>query len=92
MSRVALVFFLAFYTAYEVTVGLGHGILVDYANGLPAAEQAAVAGRDPGLQPRAAILGDPASIALVLGSLGWVVAMVAAAVAFRRAGGPRLAA
>ena len=44
VSRVALVFFLVFYTAYEVTVGVGTAILVDYANGLPAAEQAAVAG------------------------------------------------
>ena len=43
VSRVALIVFLVFYTAYEVTVGLGTGILVDYANGLPAAEQAAVA-------------------------------------------------
>ena len=43
VSRVALVFFLVFYTAYEVTVGLGTGILTEYANDLPAAEQAAVA-------------------------------------------------
>jgi hypothetical protein len=84
LSRVALVFFLVFYTAYEVTVGLGTGVLVNYANGLPPAEQAAVAGaiqdynRDP-------ILSDP-SISFVLGSLGWIVAMLAAAVAFRRAG------
>ena len=27
LSRVSLVFFLAFYTAYEVTVGLGNGVL-----------------------------------------------------------------
>jgi hypothetical protein len=43
VSRIALVFFLVFYTAYEVTVGAATGILVDYANGLPAAEQAVVA-------------------------------------------------
>src|SRR5688572_32808303 len=34
VSRVSLVFFLVFYTAYEVTIGVGTGFLVDYANGL----------------------------------------------------------
>ena len=85
VSRVALIFFLAFYTAYEVTVGLGTGILVDYANGLPAAEQAAVADAIQHYN-ESGILGDPVSISLILGFFGWVVAMVAAAVAFRRAG------
>ena len=85
VSRVALVFFLVFYTAYEVTVGVGAGVLVDYANGLPAAGQAVVADaiEDYNGSP---ILGDPMSVSLALGSLGWVVAMLAAAVAFRRSG------
>ena len=43
VSRVALVFFLVFYTAYEVTVGVGTGLLVDYANSLTTADQAVVA-------------------------------------------------
>jgi hypothetical protein len=85
LSRVALIFFLAFYTAYEVTVGLGTGILADYANGLPAAEQAAVAAAIQDYN-RNDILGDPVSVSLILGLLGWMVAMIAAAVAFRRAG------
>ena len=85
VSRVALIFFLVFYTAYEVTVGLGSGILVDYANGLPAAEQAVVAGAIQDYNGNA-ILADPVSVALLLGFFGWVVAMLAAAVAFRRAG------
>jgi hypothetical protein len=84
LSRIALVFFLVFYTAYEVTVGLGTGVLVDYANGLPTAEQAAVADAIQHYNGNA-ILADP-SISLVLGFLGWVVAMLAAAVALRRAG------
>lgn len=85
VSRVALVFFLVFYTAYEVTVGVGTGILVDYANGLPAAEQAVLADaiQDYNRNP---ILADGASVAMFAGVLGWVVAMVAAAVAFHRAG------
>ena len=85
VSRIALIVFLVFYTAYEVTVGLGTGILVDYANGLPAAEQAAVADAIQHYNGNA-VLADPISVSLVLGVLGWMVAMVAAAVAFRRAG------
>jgi lysylphosphatidylglycerol synthetase-like protein (DUF2156 family) len=87
VSRVALVFFLVFYTAYEVTVGVGTGILVDYANGLPAAEQAVVADAIQDYNGNAILAdADPVSVSLVLGFLGWVVAMLAAAVAIRRAG------
>jgi hypothetical protein len=84
VSRVALVFFLVFYTAYESNVGIGTAILVDYANGLPAAEQAVVADaiQDYNRNP---ILTDP-SLSLVVGLLGWIIAMIAAAVAFRREG------
>ena len=85
VSRIALLFFLVFYTAYEVTVGVGSGVLVDYANGLPAAEQAAVADAIRHYN-ESAILGDPMSVALFLGFFGWVVAMIAAAVALHRAG------
>jgi hypothetical protein len=84
VSRVALVFFLVFYTAYEATVGVATGVLVDHANGLTGAEQAAVGDTIQELN-RNAVLSDP-SVALALGSLGWIVAMVAAAVALRRAG------
>lgn len=85
VSRVALVFFVCFYTAYEVTVGLGTGVLVEYANGLPPAEQAAVGDAIQHLN-RNDVLGDPLSVSLLLGFFGWVVAMLAAAVAFKRAG------
>ena len=84
VSRVALIFFLVFYTAWEVTIGVGTGILVDYANGLPAAEQAVVADAIQDYN-RNAIVADP-SVSFVLGALGWFVALVAAAVAFTRAG------
>ena len=78
-------FFLVFYTAYEVTIGVGTGLLVDYTNGLTPADQAVVAGAIQDYNENA-IVGDPASFSLILGFFGWVVAMVAAAVAFRRAG------
>jgi hypothetical protein len=85
LSRIALVFFLVFYTAYEVTIGLGTGILVDYANGLTPAEQAVVADAIQDYN-QSALLGDPASVSLLLGFFGWVVALLAAAIAFRQAG------
>jgi hypothetical protein len=84
LSRLALAPFLVFYAAYEVTVGAATGILVDHANGLPATEQAAVAGAIQDLN-RNAVLSDP-SVSMVVGALAWIVAMIAAAVAFRRAG------
>ena len=85
VSRVALVFFLVFYTAYEVTVGVGTGFLVDYANGLPPEEQAVVADAIQDYN-RNAVLAEPASVSLILGFFGWVVAMLAAALAFRKEG------
>ncbi len=69
VSRVALVFFLCFYTAYEVTIGLGTGVLVEYANGLPPSEQAAVAGAIDHYNHND-VLGDPVSVSLVLGFFG----------------------
>ena len=85
VSRIALVFFLVFYTAYEVTIGVGTGILVDYTNGLPPAEQAVVADAIQDYN-KSYLVGDPASVSLLLGFFGWVVALLAAAVAIRRAG------
>jgi hypothetical protein len=85
VGRVALVFFLVFYTAYEVTIGVGTGLLVDYTNGLSPADQAVVADVIQEYNENA-IVGDPASFSLILGFFGWVVAMLAAAVAFKRVG------
>jgi hypothetical protein len=85
VSRVGIVLFLVFYTAYEVTVGVGTGLLVRYANDLPASEQAVVADAIQDYN-RNWIVAEPASIALVAGFLGWVVALFAAALALRRAG------
>jgi hypothetical protein len=85
VSRVAVVFFLVFYTAYETTVGVGTGFLVRYANDLPASEQAVVADAIQDYN-RNWVVAEPASIALIVGFLGWVVAMFAAAYALRKAG------
>ena len=90
VSRYALGVFMAFYTAWEVSVGLVTGYLTDYANGLSASDQAAVAGAIENHNENF-VIGD-ASITLLLGSAGWIVAMLAAAVALRAAGASRLVA
>jgi hypothetical protein len=89
ISRVGLLLFLVFYTAYEVTVGVGTGILVDYAHARPADEQAVMADAIQHYN-HSGIVGDPVSVSLVVGFGGWVVAMVAAAVALHRAGAGRM--
>lgn len=66
VSRVALVFFLVFYTAYESNVGICTAVLVDYANGLPAAEQAVVAGAIQARRPQSSSTRNT----------GWVAASV----------------
>jgi hypothetical protein len=81
VARVALVFFAVIYTAWEVMVGLSTGILTDYANGLPVAQQAAVAGAIQDFNEHWVT-----QVALLVGFAGWVVAMVATAIAARAAG------
>ena len=81
VARVALVFFAVIYTAWEVMVGLSTGILTDYANKLPVAEQAAVAGAIQDFNEHWIT-----QVALLIGFSGWVVAMVATAIAARGAG------
>ena len=81
VARVSLVFFAVFYTAWEVMVGLTTGILTKYANGLPGAEQAGAAGAIEDLNGH-----WMTQVTLTLGSLGWIVAIVAAAVAMRGIG------
>jgi hypothetical protein len=86
VARIALLFFAVIYTAWEVMVGLSTGILTDYANGLPAAQQAAVAGAIQDFNEHWVT-----QVALVVGFAGWVVAMVATAIAAHGAGARWLA-
>jgi hypothetical protein len=88
VSRVAAAFFVVFYGAFEAVVGIGNGLLAHYANGQPAAEQAGIADAMEWVSRDSALFGDFGLIAGI-GSLGWIVAVIAAAVAFRRAGAPR---
>jgi hypothetical protein len=87
VSRIALVPFVVFYSAWEVFQGIGVGILVNELNGLP---QAAPALREELVQDFAehALIG-PLGVFGSIGSLGLIVAAIAAGIAlYRHAGAP----
>jgi hypothetical protein len=89
VSRLALIPFLAFYSAFDAIVGIGTGTLVGLARGLedPAratAAQLAQAFWDARLTP-----GTPVSLVVGVAITSWLVAAGAAAVALHRAGARR---
>jgi hypothetical protein len=87
ISRAALVPFVVFYSAWEVLQGIANSILVDEVNGLPETERSTGIElvQDFAESPLARDLGVFGSI----GTLGLIVAMIAAGVALRRnAGAP----
>jgi hypothetical protein len=91
VSRVAVVFFLVFYGAFDGIVGLGTGVLVWLRQMLSASDQAAAAQLveafwDARLDPASLI-----PVVILTGGLSWLVAATAAGLALRRAGVPRLA-
>ena len=87
MLRIALVPFVVFYSAWEVSQGIGVGILVNELNGLPQAEPAL---REDVVQDFAEhVLIGPLSVFGSIGSMGLIVAAIAAGVAlYRQAGAP----
>ena len=87
VSRIALVPFVVFYSAWEVMQGIGVGILVNELNGFP---QAGPALREDLVQDFAEhVLIGPFSVFGSLGSLGLIVAAIAAGIAlYRHAGAP----
>jgi hypothetical protein len=84
VSRIALVPFVVFYSAWEVLQGIANGILIDQVNAFAARERAT----------GAAVIQDFAENALVrdagvfgyIGSLAFIAAAIAAGIALRRAG------
>ena len=81
VARVSLLFFLAFYTAYEAIVGLATGIAAEYANGLDGAARGGAAAVIEELNRHWIV-----NTAVMIGSIAWIVAMVATAVAVQRVG------
>ena len=84
VARWALLAFAVFYTAFDTLVGIGTGVLVREGRQLPAADQDA-AERLVNDYSESLIAGD-ANVFAYLGSAAWLIALVAAALAWRRAG------
>jgi hypothetical protein len=87
ISRIALVPFVVFYSAWEVLQGIGVGILANELNGLPQAGQAL---RENLVQDFAEhVLIGPFGVFGSIGPIGLIVAAIAAGVAlYRHAGAP----
>ena len=87
ISRIALVFFVIFYGAFEILQGIGVGALVDELNGLPEIDEAT---REDLVQDFAEnVFFRNLGVFGSIGSLGLLTAMIAAGVALRgRAGAP----
>lgn len=88
ISRLAIGPFVLFYGAWEAVIGLATGALVQHANDAPETERPAVSDAIQSLQDNA-IVGDPGVLASV-GAVAWIVAVIAAAVAYRNVGAPVL--
>jgi hypothetical protein len=86
LGRIALVPFALFYTAWEILLGIGTGVLVDEVNGLPEADQA-VGSELVENYADSTLIGDP-GVFTAIGSLAWITAAIAAAIALRGAGAP----
>ena len=81
VSRVALVVFAIVYAAFEVTVGVGSGIIAAAVNDLPAGERASGADILTSYNESRVI-----TVLSTTGSIAWLVAVTAAGVAlYRRA-------
>lgn len=85
LSRAAAGVFVVFSTAADAVSGLSVGTVIQQARWLPTEEQAAVGAAvqrlyfDP-------LVGGALSVVGILGAIGWLVAMLAAAAALYRAG------
>jgi hypothetical protein len=90
VCRIALVLFVVFYSAFEVLVGVGTGILVDDINGLAASDRAAAAPLVEEFNDNILIRG-PVGVFTSTGSVAFITAAIAAGVALRREAGAPLA-
>ena len=87
LSRACAFFFGVSYIVYETIIGTVTAMLVRGARALPPGEQAVIGGAiqrnftDP-------LLGDLPSVVSLVAWVGWVLAVVLAAVALRRSGKP----
>jgi hypothetical protein len=89
LSRLAIGPFVLFYAAWESVIGLAIGALVQHGNDAPVRQRPAVADAIQSLGDNV-IVGDPGIVGSV-GALAWILAVVAAAIAYRHVGAPLVA-
>jgi hypothetical protein len=89
VSRIALALFVIFYGAWEAMYGIGLGILGDAVNGLPEAERATGAAVIQDYGEHVLIRGF--GVLVSIGSVAFIIAMIAAGIALRRYAGAPLA-
>jgi hypothetical protein len=89
ISRLAIGPFVLFYAAWESVIGLAIGALVQHGNDAPVRQRPAVSDAIQSLGDNV-IVGDPGIVGSI-GALAWIVAVVAAAIAYRQIGAPLLA-
>lgn len=90
ISRVALVPFVVFYSAWETLQGTANSILAHEVNGLPQAERATGAELIQGFA-ESILVRDVGGVFVSIGSLAFIIAAIAAGVALRRRAGAPLA-
>jgi hypothetical protein len=84
VSRWAIGVFAVFFSAYDAAAGIATGYALRNAQGLPAGPQEAVYEAVIDMPGLSLIFGLS-----IVGTGAWVVALIAAAIALRRAGAPR---
>ena len=84
ISRLAIGPFVLFYGAGEAILGVATGVLVEHANNVPAGERPAAADAVTALWDN--IISD--DLLISIGSVAWIIAAIAAAVAYRGIGAP----
>jgi hypothetical protein len=89
ISRLAIGPFVLFYAAWESVIGLAIGALVQHGNDAPSASRPAVADTIQSLGRQRDRWRS--GVVAMVGSLAWIVAVVAAAIAYRHVGAPLLA-
>lgn len=89
ISRIALVPFVVFYSAWETLQGIANGVLVHELNGLPAADRAA--GAELIQRFAESPLVRDAGVLVSLGSVGLITALILAGVALHRRAGASVA-
>ena len=89
VSRLAIGPFVLLYAAWEAVIGLAIAVMVQHANGAPARQRPAISDTIQSVGDDV-FIGDPGIVGSV-GALSWVVAAIAAAVAYRQVGAPTLA-